>query len=93
MLAQLAAERRPTARGPKILHVSEEIKDVPLLQSSSAASTIESPSKKNTLVLPQFSPLFLNEAVEFVEQLPVVFANCVHDAGKHRFRTGSAAAE
>ena len=52
MLAEVAAESRPTARGPTILHASEEIKDVPLLQSSSAASTIESPSTKNTFSSP-----------------------------------------
>ena len=93
MLAQLAAESRLTARGPKILHVREKIKDVQLLQSSSAASTIDSPSTKNTLGLPQFSALFLNEAIQFVEQFAVAFTNGVDDAGEHRFDTGSHAAE
>lgn len=79
MLAQLAAESRLPAGGPTSLHVSDEISDVQLLQSSNAASTIESPRTKNTLVLPQFSSLFFNEAIEFIKQFAVVFANRVND--------------
>ena len=94
MLAQLAADSRLTARGPRTLHVKEAISDVQLLQSNSAARTIEAPRTKYTgLVLLQFSTFFFDETVEFVEEFAIVFADGVNDTGQHRFDTGSAADE